>query len=363
MDSRCYIMILQLLNNADVYFFAYVLFPLAILYNSNIFSFNYYNNHYLSKTNTTQIRGILIVIIILHHFAQSMTNVGLMFPFRSVGYLAVGMFFFYSGYGLMISKQNNSTYMDNFIQKRLSKVYYPFILINAITLVIYYYVLSINFSIQEILMYTIGFKLIDPITWYVILILFFYVIFYLCFKKFNNAKGIKLLFIISLLYWVICRYLEISTYWYNTSLCFSIGVFYSLYGVSLFSKIKQNYFIFSFMSILVFIITFALNVFYDVYGINIVIETMSSLAFILVTLNLSIKVNLSSPLLLYVGDFSYYMYLIHMKIHRLTFDYFNLDCSYSFYIYFSLVVIASFLINHLVLLVPLKPILGKIRGS
>ncbi len=48
------------------------------------------------------------------------------------GYIGVAIFFFLSGYGLMISEKKRHTPFLSFIKKRLVKLYFPSVLISAI---------------------------------------------------------------------------------------------------------------------------------------------------------------------------------------------------------------------------------------
>jgi membrane-bound acyltransferase YfiQ involved in biofilm formation len=87
-------------NNTYIYILAYVFLPIIVFYNAKIFAKKAYNNEFLSKSSTDCIRGICIVVIILHHIAQRMLNPVLLKPYEHFGYLSVSIFFFLSGYGL-----------------------------------------------------------------------------------------------------------------------------------------------------------------------------------------------------------------------------------------------------------------------
>lgn len=61
-----------------------------------------FNIDNLSRENTNSMKGLFAVSIILCHLSE-MPNVESFYFFRGTGNLAVSMFFFLSGYGLMLS--------------------------------------------------------------------------------------------------------------------------------------------------------------------------------------------------------------------------------------------------------------------
>ncbi|KKG67881.1 hypothetical protein DU43_06805 [Methanosarcina mazei] len=119
-------------NNIYIYIFAYLYIPFITFYKLKLFNRSSYNSEFLTKENTERVRGLLVLLIILHHFTRGMDNIGLMLPFRPIGIYVVSFFFFLSGYGLMSSKLKNPNYFKNFISKRTSKVYIPFLIINIL---------------------------------------------------------------------------------------------------------------------------------------------------------------------------------------------------------------------------------------
>lgn len=77
-----------------------------------------------SKENGLYLRGLATLMIVLHHLCLSVNGSGILLH---VGHLASSIFFFLSGYGLMKKKD-----LNGFWKKRLSAVYVPFVVANAI---------------------------------------------------------------------------------------------------------------------------------------------------------------------------------------------------------------------------------------
>lgn len=331
-------------SNTGIYIFSYLVLPFMLLHKSKILRNSHYNCNFLSKKETNQLKGLLILIVILHHISQRMTTVGLMLPFRHVGYLAVSVFFFLSGYGLTESKKKNTYFLKNFFSKRFSRVYLPFFIINIATILIYSNLFDSEYTIYKIICYVVGIELIDPVMWFVISIMVFYMLFYISF--FSHKLAVKLLILLSLIYSIICFFIGKDVYWYNTSLCFPIGVYTSLNFNKVFTTLmNRNYLLTICFSIFVFSSLFLLDIFTPNLILSAILETISSVMFVIVSLLLLIKVELNSKVLAFFGVLSYEMYLLHMKIYTVYFNYIDVSKSYNLIFYILLVLITSIVFN------------------
>ena len=119
------------------------------------------------------LRAFACLGVILHHLTQIITsygeiNKGPITILSSMGILFTAVFFFFSGYGLLISFMTKENYLDTFLIKRLSTVLIPFFTANTI----YVIVKSIENhrieSIGQILSYIFGITLINSNGWYII---------------------------------------------------------------------------------------------------------------------------------------------------------------------------------------------------
>ncbi len=141
----------------------------------------------LSKERGNVLRGVFIFGIMLHHLSQRTDNGKLFWIFLYVGSLAVGIYLFLSGYGLMKQyRLRGEAYLSSFLVKRMSKILIPYLIAN-IMYIIGYTLLGKKIRLMEVLKsFTTG----DPFvlfSWYMISIFFFYLEFYLvhrfCKKK------------------------------------------------------------------------------------------------------------------------------------------------------------------------------------
>ena len=89
---------------------------------------------------TLSLRGILVLLIVLHHLSGVTSFPGLSPSFRMLvsqftffGGGAVSMFFFISGYGLMASlHKKGKIYLDSFYKKRFLKLLPPLLIATCI---------------------------------------------------------------------------------------------------------------------------------------------------------------------------------------------------------------------------------------
>ena len=80
------------------------------------------NNDVLDKYNSNKIKGLLALLIIIHHLSIYIKDTILLKVFTIVGVIAVSAFFFYSGYGLMTSYLKKENYLKDFWNKRIMKI-------------------------------------------------------------------------------------------------------------------------------------------------------------------------------------------------------------------------------------------------
>lgn len=111
-------------NNYGIYIFVYLLLPFLFFYKAKIINFTNSNVLSLSSDTNNQLKGLFILVVILHHIALHMDSYGLLSILRSVGYLAVSVFFFISGVGLSKSLIRNPKYLDRFLYKKFLEYIY-----------------------------------------------------------------------------------------------------------------------------------------------------------------------------------------------------------------------------------------------
>lgn len=133
----------------------------------------------INKDNSTAIKGVCCILIVLHHYFQAsgmMRGMGISAFFIAIcGYVSVAVFFFLSGYGLTESEQWAKLTWNQFVKKRISRVYTPFVVTNLFFLLLLILLKQYSGDWIKGIKHVIGIELIDSITWFVPVLLLFYV--------------------------------------------------------------------------------------------------------------------------------------------------------------------------------------------
>lgn len=119
------------------------------------------NDFMLSRKDSDAIKGLSIIMVVLHHFEQSVISVDLLHLFKGFGPIACSAFFFLSGYGLTTSQTaKNASYWFG----RFSKILIPFVLSNMLYMAYAYNHMTVG---TDLLLYLFGIKLINSHCWFI----------------------------------------------------------------------------------------------------------------------------------------------------------------------------------------------------
>lgn len=95
------------------------------------------------------------------------------------GYIGVAIFFFLSGYGLMESEKKHHLGVEDFLKKRLSKVYLPVLLVSVCWIPLYY--LFVSKETDELtfgsVIYDVLWDFKDCVLWFVKILILLYALF------------------------------------------------------------------------------------------------------------------------------------------------------------------------------------------
>lgn len=250
------------------------------------------------------LKGIGILVIVLHHMSQKIIPPGLLRPYQDFGYLGVSIFILLSGYGLMSSFLKTGS-LNGFFSKRIARVYIPFLIINGLFLTF-----SNGFNDNwEWAPKLFGFELLDGSYWFVIFILYAYLCFYIS-LKINSilfAPAVVLLSVI--VYWIFCYNQGVGKWWYTTALCFPLGVFFaSRKNVCLIYLRKKT----SIISLVVGLCLFTAIATSQNHLVSSIGKSLSSIFFATLIFLFSHNVKSAGNLAGFIGRHSYEIYLCHV---------------------------------------------------
>ncbi|MEG4229738.1 acyltransferase [Microcoleus sp. N9_B2] len=148
----------------------------------------------LSILQTNQMKGIAILIIIVHHVGLVLGSPGYLSPLVYLGFPSVAIFLVLSGYGIFLSIEKKG--LNNFFSKRVMRVYIPFILAMTGKILIFdYFILNKRSNVGDSLL-KIFFapSTLDRYMWFIVYIIFWYCITYVVFSM-NNSKESKIFYL------------------------------------------------------------------------------------------------------------------------------------------------------------------------
>ncbi len=213
--------------------FVALLFMLALYKCKPLFNSSFHTG-YASIGQSRSINGIFIMLILLSHTFAKVTPSGVFDvayqPLRIfLGQFVVVPFLFYSGYGIMESLSKKASYLKTFPKKRLLKLFIKFAIITVLYIVMHLCLQS-DYSVTNILLSFSGITSIGNGGWYMLSTFFFYIAVIVCFNCFKKNRALAVMAVTVCLVGlaVVQILLDFPTYYYNTTVFFAVGMFYSL---------------------------------------------------------------------------------------------------------------------------------------
>ncbi len=312
-----------------------------------------FHEDFLSLKSTNVWQGLAALGVLFHHLSQTITNYGnewkgLFTLFSFMGIFFTSIFFFCSGYGLVVSYRTKPDYLKGFLKKRLPKVLLPFLVSNAI----YYVLVAFYFGrvegVLDSLGYLFGWQLVNTNTWYLVEIIILYLAFYITYRFVKNKKAalglmcgfVGFMIVGSLL---LCHdqsqyggHWFMGEWWYNSTGLFAIGMVVGHFYDKITAFFKKQYAwllpVTIFLNATMFVITQIVMKFFGYYQeweghpgygakvVSLFAQFISCVLFVLLVLLISMKVKVYNKVLAFLGTIGLEIYIIqdlfiqHMKI-------------------------------------------------
>lgn len=188
--------------------------------------------HDFDTQRVLPLRGILALLIVMHHFSQKVSPLGIpvIREFGLWGGVVVGIFFFITGYGLMVSYVGKGTaYLDTFFSRRFGKLLPSFIIATVGWLVVECFWTGEN-AFRSVAGLLHGHTPL-PNSWFVYAILLFYAFFYWAARRHgrHSERIIVALGLAVTVYCVVVRVIHWGGWWYTSSYALVAGVAYAWY--------------------------------------------------------------------------------------------------------------------------------------
>ena len=256
----------------------------------------------LPKENTSCLRGLLAVAIIVAHwrnFAEFLNDTIPGMILTATGYLGVGLFFFLSGYGL---RCQGPDYLRTFPRRRILPYYITYLIA-----VLLYALISKTVPTGVLLFRTLTwYGTIVDFGWYLQAQLLLYLLFWLVYRR-SDSPWNPLLITGAFILLGVAAYGEL---WLEAILCFPLGIWWCDHAAALGRALRSHWGKFFFFAFLLFSVTLLLgNLPLLPYGIRLFIRMLSAPFFAAFVVTLLVKVPIQCRITRFLGEISGEMYV------------------------------------------------------
>lgn len=306
-----------------------------------------FNEDYLSKDSANAVRGIFILLIFASHFTTYVS------PFTApmdvaywrirvfLGQAVVTAFLFYSGYGVALSVQKGG---DAYVRAMPRKRILPTLLIYDCSQIIFLLVQMCrgkSYGGMDFLLSFLAWRSFGNDNWYIFVILGLYVITWLVFRGGElNEVTVARLSVCALVFLLFLRCAGQGRWWYDTLLCYPLGMWFSLYKDRIDRFLSRGVHYWP-VALAVGVSFFAAH---KVWKCSSFLYILTMLLFVLCVVLFTMKVQLKSPVLIYCGRHLQGLFLLHRIPFILLKDHFS-PSGFGIYIYFTVSIAAAFFLD------------------
>jgi len=334
------------------------------------------SNSFFDTQTTASLRGVGVLCLLFGHLSIKCLKQEMFFTLG--GYWAVIIFLFISGYGLYQKYQLNNI-RGSFWEKRISRLYPPLWITLVLFICLDYFLINLRHPLQEILLNVLGIYKTDmlirinAVAWFVTYIMVQYLAYWLI-SKLPLSDIVKLICL-----FIMCFSIAILVYLsprknnhsmgLQYTILFPVGVLFGKYQKQIITLITKhlrnqiNLFKPLFISLVIFY-------FWPENILNIIrpLALIIPIIFILIIYK---RINLQSTFLIFLGNYSYEIYLLHGPFMvKYDFFLFREPLYIFFFVYFASLLIlsrilsqASILIKNNFLMLSVENIKNKFSGE
>lgn len=272
----------------------------------------------LNRTDTKILRGISALFVVMAHYMAYLNRAGCNINryvyaiISQLGGIGVLIFFFVSGYGIYISYMNKEPGWD-FVWKRLKTVYLPYVSIKVILEVIY--------AVIGMQTRTWGSALLSILLvedWFIKVIILQYIIFFISWRYIGKTRVIRFGIFADAVLSLIFIVEERPIGWFNALWLFTFGLICGKYEKKICALFKSKLW----CKVGSLLIGFGMaGILFAVFKGEMWANILKPLSGILLCLALcggGQCIRLGSPVMLYVGERSMHIYIVHINMWRIT---------------------------------------------
>lgn len=269
----------------------------------------------LNKSDTKILKGMASCFVVMSHYVvwSGGDNRYIDIAISQLGGIGVLIFFFISGYGIYVSYINKEPGWA-FIVKRVKTVYLPYVIIKI--------VLEAILFILGMQVRTWGEALLSILLvedWFIKVIIMQYIIFFINWRYIGKTKVIWLGIFADIILSVVFISENQPIGWFNALWLFTFGMICAKYEKRIYSFLNSNKLLWKIFLLLIgFCVTGGIfAVFKGEMWANI-LKPLSGMLLCIAICGVTRCVRFGSPVMLYVGERSIYMYIVHMNMWTMT---------------------------------------------
>ena len=325
-----------------------LIYPMLLLvltfYGAKVMKKGTVSPEYMSISQTGMIKAAACMGVILHHLVQRITGYGAydkgpVTVFCYLGIVFTGLFFFFSGYGLITNVREREEYLRTFPARRLPAVLVPFWAVNGLLVLLERYAHGNRSGVKETLCKISGVTLINGNGWFVIEITLLYLAFYILFRLIRQrdlALVLLCLFTLALIRFGFLRghgtTVDKSTWfrgewWFNSTITFPAGMVYARFREKADAFCARHYPVLLSLSAVLGLVSLGVSVYTVVHFgyyheymsftmrrdelLTLASQMAACLTFAAFVLLLGMRIALGNRLLVYIGGISLELFLVH----------------------------------------------------
>ena len=258
----------------------------------------------MNKSTSVMLKGLACIIVLMCHF--KITNI-----FSTCGYLAVGIFYFFSGYGLAYCTLHKKNYIDTFLVKKFIHIFVPFYIIYFV----YDCICDGGVSIKNFVYIFNPFNPCEYL-WYVKSIIYIYIYYFIIYKILEKISGnvIDKIGRLGVLVWILAG---ISMITFTTdpnrflSLGFIVGWYFAIKEEKDIGFFKNKYWLIIVEFVLIIAFHLTAYYLYNNIGLYILSQYMGPTLCGILCYTIAVNFEFDNKCLLGLGMISYEMYLAH----------------------------------------------------
>ena len=269
----------------------------------------------LDRTTTNCCKGIVAIIIMLHHISFRVSNLPVYVkPIWYIAFPIVGFFFFMSGYGLTCGLLQKKNYLQGFLSKRLLNIIVPYVIV-AITWIGLEIIWGGGQTPVRAIAEAFTIRYIQPL-WFIWVIIAVYIVFYAVFNHTEINVGAYWFAVITIAYILISAFVNPRDEMYASIIGMPLGILWAMYERKIDSYFEIGFLRKEIVAIVAFVILFIGRLTLSVVGFDnqlfqSVLRNIITIAFIVPLIELLKKVKIQKRFLIWLGTISYEIYIIH----------------------------------------------------